>query len=326
MFGGKKPEVMSADPDGLRAAEAKMRAAGIGEAEIATFGHYYELLHTGATGLVREADIEPVPELPSLGDLPRDTAREAQALRCTAIVKLNGGLGTSMGLAAGQGAAAGQGRAVLPRRHRAPDARAAPAPRGPAAAHPHELVLDTGGLARGAGALSGAGRRRPGGLPPGPRAQAAGRRSHAGALAEGPGAGMVPPGPRRPLPVAGHLGTAVAAAATHGYRYAFVSNADNLGAVLDPRILGWMDARGPALRRRAVRPHRGGPQGRPSGALRRDGEARAARDRPDGRGGPGGDAGHHAAIATSTPTASGSTCAPLADLHGAPATTCSACR
>ena len=24
-----------------------------------------------------------------------------------------------------------------------------------------------------------------------------------------------------------------------GYRYAFVSNADNLGAVLDPRILAW---------------------------------------------------------------------------------------
>ena len=25
-----------------------------------------------------------------------------------------------------------------------------------------------------------------------------------------------------------------------GYRYAFVANADNLGAVLEPRILGWM--------------------------------------------------------------------------------------
>ena len=28
----------------------------------------------------------------------------------------------------------------------------------------------------------------------------------------------------------------------HGYEYAFVSNADNLGAVLDPRILAWFAA------------------------------------------------------------------------------------
>ena len=33
-----------------------------------------------------------------------------------------------------------------------------------------------------------------------------------------------------------------------GYRYAFVSNADNLGAVLDPAILAWF-----AAQRRAVR-------------------------------------------------------------------------
>ena len=30
---------------------------------------------------------------------------------------------------------------------------------------------------------------------------------------------------------------------TRGYRYAFVSNADNLGAVLDPRILAWFARR-----------------------------------------------------------------------------------
>jgi UTP--glucose-1-phosphate uridylyltransferase len=30
---------------------------------------------------------------------------------------------------------------------------------------------------------------------------------------------------------------------SHGIRYAFVSNADNLGAVLDPRILGWLASR-----------------------------------------------------------------------------------
>ena len=29
-----------------------------------------------------------------------------------------------------------------------------------------------------------------------------------------------------------------------GYRYAFMSNSDNLGAVLDPRILAWFAAEG----------------------------------------------------------------------------------
>ena len=33
-----------------------------------------------------------------------------------------------------------------------------------------------------------------------------------------------------------------------GYRYAFVSNSDNLGAVLEPRILAWMRARGAPVR------------------------------------------------------------------------------
>ena len=33
-----------------------------------------------------------------------------------------------------------------------------------------------------------------------------------------------------------------------GYRYAFVSNVDNLGAVLDPRILAWFAGVGRAVR------------------------------------------------------------------------------
>ena len=63
-----------------------------------------------------------------------------------------------------------------------------------------------------------------------------------------------------------------------GLRYAFVSNADNLGAVLDPAILAWFAAERLEFAMEVVRGHRGRPQGRPHRAPRR--AARPARDRP----------------------------------------------
>ena len=45
--------------------------------------------------------------------------------------------------------------------------------------------------------------------------------------------------------------------------YAFVSNADNLGAVLDPRILAWFAREEIPFADGGRRPHRGRPQGRP---------------------------------------------------------------
>ena len=47
----------------------------------------------------------------------------------------------------------------------------------------------------------------------------------------------MPAGPRRPLPDAAGHGRA-RALLDRGYRYAFCSNADNLGATADPRIAG----------------------------------------------------------------------------------------
>ena len=83
---------------GLDAAQAKMNAAGVSQAAIDVFSHYYGELEVGATGLIAEADIEPLLSPPHCADVDvyPDAAREALAR--TAIIKLNGGLGTSMGM------------------------------------------------------------------------------------------------------------------------------------------------------------------------------------------------------------------------------------
>jgi UTP--glucose-1-phosphate uridylyltransferase len=81
--------------DGLQASVEKMREAEVGQAAIDTFAHYYEQLREGASGMLPESKIEPVGELPTLDELPDgDPALVDSAV----VVKLNGGLGTSMGM------------------------------------------------------------------------------------------------------------------------------------------------------------------------------------------------------------------------------------
>jgi UTP--glucose-1-phosphate uridylyltransferase len=77
----------------------KMRAEGLPEAAIAGFKHYYRKLVAGEQGLIPEAAIEPVEALPDAEDLGGETINAANAAMAeTVIIKLNGGLGTSMGL------------------------------------------------------------------------------------------------------------------------------------------------------------------------------------------------------------------------------------
>ena len=83
---------------GLAAARNKMEAAGVPTAAIDTFSRFYAMLELGDTGFIREDDIEPLPQLPRLDDLEISDSDAAQALGRTAIIKLNGGLATSMGL------------------------------------------------------------------------------------------------------------------------------------------------------------------------------------------------------------------------------------
>jgi UTP--glucose-1-phosphate uridylyltransferase len=83
--------------EGLRQARAKMTEAGVDPVAIDVFEHYYRLVESGETGMIPESTIEPV-DIPSLAgaDLPDTT----EGLAGTVVVKLNGGLGTSMGLEA----------------------------------------------------------------------------------------------------------------------------------------------------------------------------------------------------------------------------------
>ncbi|MDP4624557.1 MAG: UTP--glucose-1-phosphate uridylyltransferase [Akkermansiaceae bacterium] len=76
--------------------EIKMRAAGMGDAPVAVFKRNYEALLRDETGMIPEDSIEPS------ADLPKSDALEAgdgsKLLGEVCVLKLNGGLGTGMGL------------------------------------------------------------------------------------------------------------------------------------------------------------------------------------------------------------------------------------
>lgn len=77
----------------------KMRAAAMPEPVISLTGRYFARLKSGASGQIAEDQIQPVDELPTfaeLGEAERQAGREA--LPRTVLLKLNGGLGTGMGL------------------------------------------------------------------------------------------------------------------------------------------------------------------------------------------------------------------------------------
>ena len=83
--------------EGLQQARDKMAAEGVDPVAIEVFSHYYRLVEAGETGMVPESSIDPL-DMEALADVdvPDDVA--AEALAGTVVVKLNGGLGTSMGL------------------------------------------------------------------------------------------------------------------------------------------------------------------------------------------------------------------------------------
>jgi UTP--glucose-1-phosphate uridylyltransferase len=74
-----------------------MLAAGVDPLAVETFAHYYRLLEHGETGMIPESAIEPV-DMPALSGVVVSDEDAADAIRTTAVIKLNGGLGTSMGM------------------------------------------------------------------------------------------------------------------------------------------------------------------------------------------------------------------------------------
>jgi UTP--glucose-1-phosphate uridylyltransferase len=224
--------------EGLEHSVEKMRADGVADLAIRNFSHHYERLQAGEQGMLAESEIEPVEDVPDAEQLPDggDAAREA--LDRTVVVKLNGGLGTSMGMTKAKSLLEAKDglsfldvivRQVLEVRRRS-GARLplvlmnSFATRDDTLAAlegypelPADVPLD---FVQGKVPKIGAEDLEPVSWP------------------DDPGLEWAPPGHGdlyTALVTSGMLGELL----DHGYEYAFVANADNLGATLDERILGW---------------------------------------------------------------------------------------
>src|SRR5215204_1298997 len=220
--------------EGLRASVEKMQREGVPGAAVATFRHYYEQLEAGESGMIPEDAIEPVRDLTDADELPERDAPLDQAV----VIKLNGGLGTSMGMSRAKSLLEVKdglsfldiiARQVLGLRERS-GARVplvlmnSFATRDDSlealSAYPGleaDLPLD---FVQGKVPKLGADDREPVEWPADPKLEWA-PPGHGDLYISLAGSGML----ERML--------------KRGYRYAFVSNSDNLGAVLDERILAW---------------------------------------------------------------------------------------
>src|SRR3954465_6645182 len=223
--------------EGLEACTRKMRDAGVADVAIDTFAELYERLAAGETGVIAESEIEPVESVPDADALP--DAEADDLLDQAVVIKLNGGLGTSMGMTRAKSLLEARdgatfldliARQVLALRERSGarvplvlmnsfatrDDSLAALERHPGLSadlpadflqskEPKVLVDDL----------------MPASWPPNPELE------------------WCPPGHGDvfvALPTSGVLGAML----DRGYRWAFVSSSDNLAAVLDPRILAWI--------------------------------------------------------------------------------------
>jgi UTP--glucose-1-phosphate uridylyltransferase len=229
--------------DGLAASVEKMRRDGVPDVAIDTFTHYYRQLEGGEQGLLRESELEPLGDVPELASLPEPGPGARAALDACIVLKLNGGLATTMGMS--------QAKSLLPVKdglsfldiivrqilllrketgarlplvlmnsfrtqedslralERYPELPADVPPDFVQNKEPKLLVDDL----------------TPVSWPAAPALEWA-----------PPGHGDV----YTALVTSGMLDQLLAA----GYEYAFMSNSDNLGAVLEPRILAWFAAEG----------------------------------------------------------------------------------
>jgi UTP--glucose-1-phosphate uridylyltransferase len=225
----------------VSAATDKMREEGLPEIAIDTFASYEERLRRGEQGTLPEDELEPLTEVPSSEEL---LAGDESAIERVVVLKLNGGLGTSMGMTRAKSLLEVKeghtfldviARQVLHLR----------------AEHDAEIPLllmnsfatrdDT------LEALKSYSELEIDGLPLDfvqgkvPKLLADGFEPVS--WPDDPSLEWAPPGH-------GDVFTSLATSGTlstlleRGYEYLFLSNSDNLGAVLDPRILGWFAGEG----------------------------------------------------------------------------------
>ncbi|MBW3608823.1 MAG: UTP--glucose-1-phosphate uridylyltransferase [Actinobacteria bacterium] len=216
-----------------------MRADGVADVAQKTFAHYYERLRAGDSGTLPESEIEPVEELPDADELPEDEPGAGEALEQTVVIKLNGGLGTSMGMTGPKSLLeVKDGLTFLDITvHQIRDLRERTGARLP-------LVLMNSFATREA---SLAALEPYIDLPvddvPADFLQSKVPKLTAEDLApaqwpDDPALEWAPPGHGDLYPSLLSSGL-LDALLEGGYRYAFVANVDNLGAVLEPRILTW---------------------------------------------------------------------------------------
>lgn len=88
--------------DGLAEATRRMREHGESDEAVRAFESNYaqleRVLESGSGGTITESSIEPLTDVPRLDDYEASEEALTAALRQVAMVKLNGGLGTSMGI------------------------------------------------------------------------------------------------------------------------------------------------------------------------------------------------------------------------------------
>ena len=82
----------------LNASVDLMSRRGLGPEAIRVFTHYFEQLQAGAQGTISEDSIEPLGDIQTLGEVKVSDEEVRAALAKTAVIKLNGGLGTGMGM------------------------------------------------------------------------------------------------------------------------------------------------------------------------------------------------------------------------------------
>ena len=75
-----------------------MHDAGINQRAIDVFAAFYDQLAGGATGMIPEADVDPLEHIDHAASLSVSDEQIREATAQTVVIKLNGGLGTSMGL------------------------------------------------------------------------------------------------------------------------------------------------------------------------------------------------------------------------------------
>jgi UTP--glucose-1-phosphate uridylyltransferase len=222
----------------------RLRDPNDADPALAAFRHHLEFARSGADGFLPENAIDPVSDLPDMDRLDNHIPTGLQAMSRSAVLKLNGGLGTGMGLEAAKSLLEVRDgltfldlivRQILALR--ASESASIP------------LVLMNSGMtaADSLELLARYSELPTGGLPPHFLQNVVPK-----ILADSLEPAVHEADPRLQWCPPGHGDLYVAIAASgmleqlidSGIDYIFVSNADNLGAVLDPVILGFMEDEG----------------------------------------------------------------------------------